>query len=346
MKKKRFYDNKGRGEKWTEQPTGRKIYFADKYVAGNETSTQTDKSKKTKKPFFTKDRAEKTLRSFIIICGCLIIVGFGYTVMDIHLERNAMPYDNAGNDDAAGIGSIDINVTGAVCEPISLDGGVMLSAVIDDLSSGGYTSVAFDIKRSDGTIGYRSDLAAVDLYGAISSPSEDLTGSAKLLKDNDILPIGIISCYKDNVVPDKDLTLAYMKGTSVYKDAAGNTYLNPQADGTYSYIKGIIEEAMNSGISVFVLDNFTIPNSEYSAQSGYDELASRLYRDFGSDLRLFRSIGVSISSENAQAIAREWEEKTADANAENAVFCITAKNAEGVKQLLDDRGLKNYIIFE
>jgi len=35
MKKKRFYNNKNRNQKWTEQPTGRKIYFADKYVLSN-----------------------------------------------------------------------------------------------------------------------------------------------------------------------------------------------------------------------------------------------------------------------------------------------------------------------
>ena len=348
MRKKRFYNNKKRGKKWTEEPMGRKIYFADKYIPGENSNTD-NPDKKTKKPFFTRENGEKFLRTAIIaVCG-FVVIGIGYTVMDIHLELNAMPYSENQDSDSADLSSININLRGTDCQPLSLDAGVMLSAVMDTAAENGYTSLAFDLKRNDGTIGYASTLAAVDAYGAVSSPSGDLQGSVSMLKENDILPIGRISCYRDNIVPAADLTAALTENGSVYRDKGGNTYLNPDSQSTYSYIKSIVEEAVNAGITVFLLDNYNLPD-EISANygDGFDAIADRLYKDFGSDIKLLRAVDLNITANDEKAVEKEWQEKTEklDTGGKNAVYCITAKNKSETKQFLDNSGISNYIIFE
>lgn len=350
MKKKRFYNNKRRNEKWTEKPEGRKIYFADKYTDDSDGGNKySGRQQKTKKPFFTKDRFEKLLKGTIVTVGGIVIIGIGYTIMDIHLERNAMPYDETGITDTAVLNNMDLTVKGSECQPLSLDGGIMLSAVIDTALENGYSSLAFDIKRNDGTVGYNSRLATVSAFGAISSPSSDLAASVKLLSDNDILPVGRISCYKDNIVPNSDAASSLLENGNIYKDSAGNTYLNPLADSTYNYIRGIIDEAAELGVSVFVLDNYDLPeglNDKYAG--GFNRLASKLSSDLGENIKLYKAVNLSLNSDSAKNIEEEWKEKTEqlDTNQDNIMFCISAKNTDMVKQFLDNQGITNYIISE
>ena len=247
MSKKRFYDNKNRNKKWTEKPVGHKIYFAEKYIDENQGENKYNKKRRSRKPIFTKENGERLLRGLIVAVVSVAIISVGYIIMDVHIDRHAMPLeDNAQS--SAGINDVQISVKGTACQPLSLDGSIMLSAVIDTAFDGGYTSLAFELKRNDGTVGYESRLATIDAYGAVSSPSGNLEGSVKVLTENDILPVGIISCYKDNIVPTADLSAAALEGGSLYKDSAGNTYLNPNADSTYSYIKSIVDEA--AGLSL------------------------------------------------------------------------------------------------
>jgi hypothetical protein len=347
MKKKRFYDNKHRNQKWTEKPTGRKIYFADKYIT--DSSDDNVQTKKPKKPFFTKSNIEKIAKGLIIAVCSFIIIGVGYTVMDIYIDRNAMPLVDTSSDDTANMSNISIDVRGVNCQPLSLDAGIMLDAVIDTTFDNGYSSLVFDLKRDDGTIGYESELATISSYGAVSSPSNDLAGSIEILNNNDILPVGRISCYKDNVVPSADYVSALYDNGALYKDSAGNTYLNPNNDNTYSYIKSIVDEALGLGVSVFLLDNYDIP-SDVSGDydDGYDELALKLYDDFGDKLKLFKAVDINISSNTTNDIEEEWEKKTQDINIDDnkTVVCITANDPTMVKQFLDNRGMTNYIIFE
>ena len=349
MKKKRFYNNKGRGEKWTEKPVGRKIYFADKYIDENDGNHKFDKKQqKTKKPFFTNDRLEKALRIVIVAVCSIFIIGVGYTVMDVHLELNAMPKEQNNTIDVADLNNIKMDVKGTDCQGLSLDNGVMLSSVVDTAFEEGYSSIAFELKRNDGTIGYNSQLATVTAYGAISSPSSDLEGSVRFLINNDILPIGKISCYKDSIAANADLSSAVLKAGRLYKDEGGNAYLNPNADGTYSYIKSIVEEARGLGISVFILDNYNLPNditAEYN--DGFEKISTRLYNDFD-DIKLFKAVNINLNAENAKALDVQFKEKTKSLNINDneTMLYITAKNKAMVKQYLDDRTITNYIICE
>lgn len=347
MKKKRFYNNKKRNEKWTEPPRGRKINFADKYVdAGKGSDKFENRRPKEKKPFFTKEHFEHLARYLIVAVACFIIIGTGYTLMDLYIERNAMPLTQSDDSSSADMSSLTIQLKSKRIEPLSMDGDIMLDAVIDEVTEGGFSSVTFDLKRDDGTIGYDSALATIDMYGAELSPASDAKKSVSEFTANDILPVGRISCYKDNIVASGDLTAGITENGRLYRDRNDNAYLNPDSESAYGYIRGIIEEAKGLGINIFVLDNYDLPEELNGYSDGFDALADKLYHDFGNDIKLFKSIPVSITSDNAKAIQEEWAEKTQNLYGADIVFNVTAKDAQGVKQFLDMQDNVNYIITE
>ena len=176
MKRKRFYNNKKRGTKWTEEERGRKIDFADKYIAAGTYSDKFDEKrpKKQTSSFKKKEQKRNLLYGFVIFLVCAALVAAGYTGMDVYLLRHAVPVKQA-----------------------------MLSALMNDITADGYSAVTFDAKRDDGTVGYASSLASVDTFGAVSAPSSRPEKSIRELLSNDILPVARVCCYKDNVVPQQ-----------------------------------------------------------------------------------------------------------------------------------------------
>lgn len=316
MKKKQFYNNKKRNSKWTERETGRKISFADKYIEAGTGSDKFDsKRPKQKKKYFTKEKNVSMFKAVLTVLFCFIFLSVGYSAMDLYIDRNAMPETEPTSAESASLSAVNLQLKSTYVDSISLDGGVMLDAVIDEAEKGGYSSVAFDLKRDDGTIGYESTLAAIGTYGAVSSPSLNLKKSVGKLTETDLLPVARISCYKDSIVATSDLDCAVKDGKSVYKDSDGNSYINPDSDKVYSYIKSIIEETRAMGISVFLLDNCDLPSDvkgDYG--DGFDPLAKKLYADFGEDIKLIEAVNVelddpSVSSEQTNASQEETSDE-------------------------------------
>ena len=348
MKKKRFYNNKKRNTKWTEQEQGRKISFADKYIEdGNGTDKYSKSRKKEKKSIFTKERLGTFAKYLIIAVCCFVIIGVGYTVMDLYMERNAMPLTENSEDSSADMSTLSLQLKSESIEPLSMDGGVMLTAVINELQENGYTSVTFDLKRSDGTIGYNSALATIDMYGAEASPASELEKSISEFVSNDILPVGRIYCYKDNIVGAGDLTAGIFANGKLYRDEGNNAYLNPDSESAYNYIKGIIEEVKGMGVTVFVLDGCDLPDvlgGKYN--DGFKPLSEKLYKDFGNEIKLLESISISINSDNAKAIEEEWKEKTEGIDGKDVIFRVRTEDKSKVKQFLDNQDGISYIISE
>lgn len=365
MRKKRFYNNKKRNTKWTESVKGRKIDFADKYIdAGTGSDKFDSKRPKRKKKIFTSERLGKFFKNAVVVLIGFCIVSVGYTIMDLYMERNAMPEADGNSQVQSNIGTLSLNIKSRVVPSLSLDNGVMLDAVIADTLNQGYSSVTFDLKRNDGTIGYESKLATIDAYGAVSSASTDLEGSVAMLLESDLLPVARISCYKDNIAPVADLTSAVTKGASVYRDLAGNTYLNPDSKTTYNYIKGIIEEAKGMGITVFVLDNTELPDDiSENYNDGFATLTKRLYADFGDEIKLLMAVDIDAVSDLENNSDEDGEEADSEYNQSNkefeeelsqkiqrnagtnAVYYITTNREEDVKSYLSGKDTANYIIF-
>lgn len=314
MKKKRFYNNKKRNTKWTEKETGRKISFADKYIEAGTGSDKFDKKRpKQKKSLFTKEKTGNMIKSVLIIIFCFVFLSAGYSFMDLYIDRNAMPETEENEASGAAFRQMNLELKSLYTPSLSLDDGVMLDSVIESAQNGGYSSVTFDLKRDDGTVGYESGLATIGAYGAISSAAAQLEKSAAKLAGQDIIPLGRISCYRDNIVPMSDLDSAIKSGKSVYKDSDGNTYLNPNGETAYNYIKSIIEETNAMGISVYLLANCDLPDDiDGDYDDGFDSLAKRLYADFGDEIKLIECVDVEITDKDIVSSAETVTDEDGD----------------------------------
>lgn len=347
MKKKNFYNNKKRNEKWTEEPVGRKIDFADKYVEGGSYSDKFD----SKRPnSFEKDkkrkRKQKRITRAIAFFVSVVLICIGYTGMDVYMTRHAVPAEMIGNSDSADRGAmseIAFDIASYQIDSVSLDSSVMLSSIINEVTDLGLSSVTFDAKRSDGTIGYASSLASIDTFGAINSYGTQPKKSVSELLANDILPIARICCYRDNVVPGKSSDMAIFQGENVlYADKYGNNYLNPESELTYNYLKDIIAECYSYGITVFVLDGCTLPEDiSEGYNDGFDLLVEKLNKDFDGKLKFIEEIdveikGIDAESGNVSSSAVKKEIESLEKTDKNKVYYITT--AVDKEKLLD--GLK------
>lgn len=356
MKKKRFYNNKKRNEKWTEEPVGRKIDFADKYVEGD---SYTDKYDSKRPNSFEKEkqrkRKQKTITRAIAVVLSLVLICTGYTVMDIYMTRHAVPAEIIGTNQQTEQGAMSelaFDIKAYQIDSVSLDSSVMLSSTIHEIDQLGYTSIVFDAKRVDGTIGYSSELASIDTYGAINSPASQPKKSTKELLANDILPIARISCYQDNVVPVKSNDMAIFKDEShLYTDKDGNYYLNPESDLTYNYLKDIISELHSYGINVFVLTGCNLPEDITEGyHDGFDTLAQKLNNDFDGNIKLIEEIDVVIKGIDAEsgdvkdsAISSEIE--ALEALDKNKIYYITTSvDKEKVLNRLNKNDTFSYIV--
>lgn len=322
MKKKRFYKNVKRNTKWTEEEKGYPIDFADKYAS--EEGIYSDKfdymRPKTKKKRKHKAKARTLLKRLGIAVLCFAIIGVGYTGMDVFMLRNGMPEMSAATNttDENAINTVKMNLHCAYEDSISMDGSVILDSVIKNLSNGAYNSVAIDIKRDDGTIGYRSALATVDAYSAMAFTASDLRRSTSMLSEQDILTVGVVYCYLDNLVPRQERSVAVLDENGIpYEDSRGNTYLNPNSETVYKYIKDIISEASEMGVTVFVLRATDIPDSAGTGfADGFDKLAARLYEDIGTNIKLLEGIDVDIDDSLVKAVTNpdgeDAEEETTE----------------------------------
>lgn len=358
MKKKKqsFYKNKKRNQKWTEPDLGRPISFADKYAEGDSGSDKfNSKRQRSKNAAISAEKEQRLLKRLMIAVLCLALVSIGYIGADVHMIRHANPAESIERSDneEGGISNISVEFNAIHIEGVSLDNSVMLSSIIDESLKNGYTAASFDAKRSDGTIGYASDLALIETYGAMSTPASKPKDSINELLANDILPIARISCYKDNVVPLLNSDLAVRKDGKIYEDSSGNKYLNPDNAAAYNYIRDIIGELKNFGISVFLLTDCDLPKEiSKNYNDGFETLSSRLSNDLGSDIKLIKEVDVTVDGIEAESgnvntagiknnIAKFPKLKS------NQAYYINVKvDTKQVREQLSKSGLKAYVINE
>lgn len=386
MKKKRFYKNVKRNTKWTEEEKGYPIDFADKYASDE--GIYSDKfdymRPKIKKKRKHKAKARTLLKRLGISVLCFAIICVGYTCMDVFMLRNGMPEMSAATntEDQNAINTVKMNLHCAYEDSISMDGSVILDSVVENITAGAYNSVAIDIKRNDGTIGYRSALATVDAYSAMAFTASDLRESTARLTEQDILTVGIVYCYLDNLVPRQERSVAVLDSNGIpYEDSHGNTYLNPNSETVYKYIKDIISEASEMGVTVFVLRGTDIPDSAGTGfADGFDRLASRLYEDIGTNIKLLEGVDVDIDDSLVKAVTdpdneNEEEETTESENSGDSgeestqetttlapakerilslfdedlgtdkIYIVNADDSTGeIKKILEEGGIESFIL--
>lgn len=351
-KRKRFYKNVKRNHTWTEEVQGREIDFAEKYADNGVYSDKFDYLRPKQKPKSKKKKRKKRFIKLLKVIGsiilCVAVIFAGYALMDVYMIRHRMPdLESAVSDKDNGFNKIILNIQSNYIESVSLDGAVMLSSVISDAQSNSFSSVAIDIKRADGSVAYKSALANVDTYGAVAFPAAKFKDSVEELTQSDVLPVGIVYCYQDNLVPQKDNALAVTDETGrLYEDKNGNTYLNPDADGAYRYIKDIIAEANNQGIKIFVLNGVNLPGTISNTHTdGFEVISKKLYNDIGTDIKLLEAVNISLSKTAADEDSNEVSEKIKNNLKDNQVYFIkTSADKYLIKEKLEDSGIQSFIL--
>lgn len=355
-RKKQFYKNKNRNSHWTEEPKGHEIDFADKYIYDGSYS---DKYTETKRhahenAIRRKNKRQKNLKRFLIVVLAVVLISVGYTGMDVFMTRHAVPAEKVANSNSSHISlnEITLNLQAKKVDSKSLDGSVMLKSIITDSQQNGYNSIVFDAKRIDGTIGYSSTLASIDTYGAISNPSSATKESIKSLTENDILPIARISCYKDNVVPAQNNTMALMQGDKFYTND-DSTYLNPNSANAYTYIKDIIRELNSYGVTIFVLTECDLPSDiSDKYNDGFKNITKKLTSDLGDGIKFVEEVNVDVTGINPNngrvtnsAIKKEIQHF--DKINKNQIYYISTKvDSNRINQRLIETNTTNYIIGE
>lgn len=356
QEKRKFYTNEHRNEHWTEEPKGRPIDFADKYTVDGETGDMyNDKRRAAQhKAQRKKESRQKAIKIVVSSLAAVALLFGGYTAMDVHMIRQAEPAEKLlrqNSSDSNALSQISINVSSIMTESVSLDNSTMLTSVINDVHNFSANSITFDAKREDGTIGYRSSLATIDTYGAVSDVGSDSVGSIKQLIDNDILPVARICCYKDNVLPSQDRDFAVAKGKKLYTDNSGNNYLNPNNEQVYNYILDIVRELKGYGVQVFVLYGCDLPSDiSDKYNDGFKKLAKRLQSDLGGDVKLLKEVDVKVTGRDAESgnitnSAIDKEIKNFDKLSDNQIYYIsTSLDTTRVYNHVANAGVERFII--
>lgn len=353
-RKKQFYNNKNRNTKWTEEPKGREIDFADKYFYDGGYSDKYDETKRKahEDRIRKKQKQQKNIKRVLVALLCICLISVGYTGMDIYITRHAVPVEslNLADEQNNIFSEIQLDLKAKNVDSIGLDGSIMLKSIIEDAQANGYNSIIFDAKRADGTIGYRSSLASIEAYGAMSNPASNPKASISKLLENDILPVARICCYKDNVIPALNPNMALMQGDKYYT-YENSTYLSPSSADTYSYLRDIMKELQAYGVSVFVLTGYDLPEDISSRYNdGFATLSKRLGDELGKEIKILQEIDVTIDGTDLDSgkitnskIKKEIQElpKLKD----DQIYYISTKlDNSRVSQQLADNNIINYII--
>ncbi len=316
--------------------------------------------RKTRKKRSTREKqaqSQKRKKTVLIAVMCVVLVCVGYIGTDAFMIRHSYPVrqseeitgENAdSNTEKKKIKSIALGIPS-----VALDNSVMLSSVLEEAKDSGFKSVSFELKRADGSIGYDSSLTTVDTFGAISMPAKQLHESIKTMKGEEIKPIAVIYCLKDNIVPSKSKDMAVIKDNKIYKDYKGNTYLNPDSEDALKYLKEIVIESYNLGVRTFVLASVKLPdNVRKEHKDGFKKLSAELSSKVGSDAVFIEAVEAEINGWNVAdgeynyAGIKNEIEKLPKLKSNQMYLIKTEKDIDTINKALNKNKIKGYIIKE
>lgn len=125
----------------------------------------------------------------------------------------------------------------------------------------GGNAALLNLKANDGSLGYVSSLPqAISLKSSESDP--DLNQKLQTITASGLYTIARISCFKDNLAPKADGSLA-VKTNSGYnwRDGEDVRWMNPSVKAVRDYIVGICAELAPMGFDELLLDNACWPTT-------------------------------------------------------------------------------------
>ncbi len=142
------------------------------------------------------------------------------------------------------------------------------------VAAGGGNAALLNLKANDGSLGYVSALPqAISLRSSESDPK--LNDQLKLLTGSGLYTVARISCFKDNLAPKADPSLAIKTNSNYnWRDGEDTRWMNPSVEAVREYVVQICGELAAMGFDELLLDNACWPTTgrlEYIKEgSDYD----------------------------------------------------------------------------
>ncbi|MEG0456721.1 MAG: putative glycoside hydrolase [Oscillospiraceae bacterium] len=170
---------------------------------------------------------------------------------EIISENNSIPPENTNTNFKSGYADFNI-----------ISSKEKLSSHLKTLKENGYNSCAFELKDQTGTIFYNTSLEQAEKAKAKSETPVDLDMILQVFNENAIIPLPIISAFKDQKAATKLAGAAiWYQNTEGYlwldnyADKGGKPWLNPFSSVAKKYICDIQNEILSKGFKNIIIDN-------------------------------------------------------------------------------------------
>lgn len=109
------------------------------------------------------------------------------------------------------------------------------------VEAAGATAALFDMKADDGSLGYISGLAlAIQAEASAADPA--LNAAIQLLNGGEVYTVARVSCFRDNLVPRSDMSLAIHTNAGNWRDSGDTRWLSPANESARQYVVGVCRE--------------------------------------------------------------------------------------------------------
>lgn len=129
------------------------------------------------------------------------------------------------------------------------------------VTAAGGNAAILNMKANDGSLGYVSSLPRAISAGT-SAAEPDLNGQVLAVTGSELYTIARVSCFKDNLTPKVDNSLA-IKTNSGYnwRDGDDTRWMNPTVPEVRQYLTGVCGELADLGFDEILLDNSGWPTT-------------------------------------------------------------------------------------
>lgn len=190
----------------------------------------------------------------------------------------------------------------AAIHPVSLFRAAFTEGNTQRLVTGaGGDAALFNMRSNDGSLGYVSALP-LSVLAKTSAADVKLEGQIHAVTDTELYTIARVSCFKDNLLPRTDPSLA-LKTVSGYnwRDGSDTRWLDPANAQAQQYAAGVCGELAALGFDEIVLDHAGYPTTGNLAQiqGGVPDAAAQAQTLEG----FYQSVREAIGDDVALAIA-------------------------------------------
>ena len=209
-----------------------------------------------------KRERNKNILFGVSLCFLFVAV---FCVVFIALSLSKKPLEQGGEAVAVENG----NYHAVYMTSDELSGGIAFDLFRQKLSESGANAVLVDFKTDDGELVFPSTVQAAQDIGACTHTVENAPDTVRQLQEKGYAVIFRVSCFEDA------LAAAYLPGAAVTEadgktvwldDSAqnnGSGWLNPYSDTAKLYLLQIVEDAVEFGADMVLLDGVSFPAGRY-----------------------------------------------------------------------------------